>query len=190
MSFVEDLAADFQRHGGSLRSLPFWALATYRFGNWTETLPEPLRWSGGKAYGLALFWVEVMSGILLNREARVGSDFHLVHTGNIKIHPGVIIGDRVGIMHDVTLGTTPERNGAPIIGNDVFIGAGAKILGPVKIGDRARIAANSLVVTDVPPDTTAIGVPAKILRYTGRSSVPSHGSEPPPAETVHRNSQT
>ena len=178
MPILDDLRADYRRHGGSLRNPAFWAIATYRFGNWADDLPGPLRWVGGKVYGVSLLWVEMTSGILFNREVRVGADFHLVHAGNIKIHPGAVIGDRVGIMHDVTIGTTPERNGAPVIGNDVFIGAGAKVLGPVKIGDRARIAANSLVVSDVPPDTTAIGVPAKILRYTGRATP---ASEPPPS---------
>lgn len=177
-SILENLRSDYRRHGSTLRSLPFWAIANYRLGNWFEKLPKPLRYVGGKIYGVNLLWVEVTTGILLNREARIGRDFHLVHSGNTKVHPGTVIGDRVGVMHDVTIGTTPERDGAPQIGNDVFIGAGAKILGPVKIGDRARIAANSLVISDVPADTTAIGVPAKILRYTGRTPP---GTEPPPS---------
>lgn len=164
------LREDYVRHGGTMRSMTFWAMATYRFGNWAQQLPRPLRIVGGKVYGALSLFVEATSGILLNRETRVGEDFHLVHPGNIKIHPCSVIGDRVGIMQDVTLGETPERRGAPTIGNDVFIGAGAKILGPVKIGARARIAANSLVIADVPPDTTAIGVPAKLLHYTGRLS--------------------
>ncbi|MGB8298140.1 MAG: serine acetyltransferase [Polyangia bacterium] len=123
---------------------------------------------GGKMYGAMSLFIEATSGIILPREAQLGKDFHLVHAGNTKIHPQSVIGDRVGIMHDVTLGTTPDGCGVPTIGDDVFIGAGAKILGAVKIGDRARVAANSLVISDVPPDTTAIGVPARILRYTGR----------------------
>jgi len=78
-----------------------------------------------------------------------------------------VIGDRVGIMHDVTIGTNLERPGTPVIGNDVFIGTGARILGGVKIGDGARIAANSVVLTDVPAGATAIGVPARVMQYTG-----------------------
>jgi serine O-acetyltransferase len=61
-----------------------------------------------------------------------------------------------------------EREGVPRIGNDVFIGAGAKILGPVTVGDGAIVAANSLVLTNVPPGATAVGVPARMLNYTGR----------------------
>ena len=168
MSLWNDIKSDYVRHGSSMRNFAFWAVANYHYGRWARTLPKPLRAPASKLYGLGLFVVEATSGILVNCEATIGEDFHLVHSGNIKIHPASVIGDRVGIMQDVTLGTAMERSGAPIIGNDVFIGAGAKILGGVRIGDRARIAANSLVVTDVPPDTTAIGVPARIMRYTGR----------------------
>jgi serine O-acetyltransferase len=194
MNLVADLRADFRRHGSSLKNLAFWALATYRFGNWVYTLPRPLRWVGGKTYGVLMLWVEMTSGIWLNREARIGTDFHLVHSGNVKIHPDAVIGDRVGVMQDVTIGTGEDGAGAPIVGNDVFIGAGAKVLGPIRVGDRARIAANSLVISDVPPDTTAIGVPAKILRYTGRQPSPAskldarlhaHPPVPAPASVDH-----
>jgi len=167
-ALIDGLRSDYKRHGSSLRNMAFWAMAIYRIGKWTEQLPGPLKQAGGKLYGALSFCVELSSGITLNREARIGRDLHLVHSGNIKIHPGTIIGDRVGIMHDVTLGTAGPREGAPMVGNDVFIGAGAKVLGPVKIGDGAWIAANSLVLQDVPAGTTAIGVPAKILRMTGR----------------------
>ncbi len=178
MKLIDDLRRDYARHGSSIRNPAFWAVATYRFGRWANEQPPPVRGAAGKVYGGLALAVEMASGILFNREATVGEDFHLVHSGNIKIHPDCVIGDRVGIMHDVTLGTAAEREGAPVVGDDVFIGAGAKILGPVKIGDRARIAANSLVVTDVPADTTAIGVPAKIMRYTGRTTPTANGTTP------------
>jgi serine O-acetyltransferase len=181
MTLLRELKADYARHGSSLRNMAFWAMATYRFGRWANEQPAPVRTAGGRMYGAMSLFVEATSGILLNREAVVGEGFHLVHAGNIKIHPKCVIGRRVGIMQDVTLGEG-ERPGAPVIGDDVFIGAGAKVLGPVHIGDRARIAANSLVITDVPADSTAIGVPAKILRYNGRrpgeSVAPATQAEP------------
>jgi len=68
----------------------------------------------------------------------------------------------------LSLASNMERDGAPIIVNDVFIGTGATILGDITIGDGARIAANSLVITDVPPSATVIGVPARMMKYTGR----------------------
>jgi serine O-acetyltransferase len=186
MNFLHDLYADYVRHGRRTRNLAFWAIATYRFGNYANTLSPTMRWVGGKVYGVMSLWVELSSGIMLNREARVGRDLHLVHSGNIKIHPSAVIGDRVGIMHDVTLGTAGDRDGAPIVGDDVFIGAGAKVLGPIRIGDRARIAANSLVISDVPADATAIGVPAKILRYTGSTHAPRATEHVVPASISQR----
>lgn len=174
---LDKLRSDFVRHGRSLRNPAFWAVAVYRFGGWSNQLPvAPARWLTSKAYGMLFLGVELASGIVLNREAQIGEDFHIVHSGNIKIHPDTVIGDRVGIMQDVTLGTNMEREGAPIIGDDVFIGAGAKILGTVRIGNGARIAANSLVINDVPEGATAVGVPARVMRYTGRAEQ-DNGSE-------------
>lgn len=186
MLLFDEIKADYRRHGSSASNPAFWALATYRFGRWAAELPRPARAVGGKLYGAMALAVELTSGITLHREVEIGAAFHLVHSGNIKIHPATRIGDRVGIMHDVTLGSAMDRPGAPTLGDDVFVGAGAKVLGCVTIGNRARIAANSLVVTDVPADATAIGVPAKILRYTGRPQpivAPRDGevAEPPPS---------
>jgi serine O-acetyltransferase len=123
-----------------------------------------------------MFIILITCGIRLHREVTIGKNFHLIHSGNIHIHPSCIIGDNCGIQHDVTLGNNMERRGAPVLGNNVYIGVGAKILGPVTIGDGARIAANSLVVSDVPPGATAIGVPARILNYTGRKVTKTLGN--------------
>jgi serine O-acetyltransferase len=180
-ALVDTLKADFRRHEASFKNPALWAVAVYRLGRFAGELPAgPARAVASRAYGLLSLGVEVSSGIVFDRDAVVGKDFHLIHWGNTKIHAGVVMGDRVGIMHDVTLGTSMEREGLPRIGNDVFIGAGAKILGPVQIGDRAIIAANSLVLTDVPAGATAVGVPARVLNYTGRGgAVP--GAKRPPA---------
>lgn len=173
---LDEIRGDYLRHGSDLKNPAFWALAVYRFGTWSNELPvAPARWLTSKAYGMLFLAVELASGIVVNREARIGDEFHIVHSGNIKIHPKTVIGDRVGIMQDVTLGTNVERDGAPTIGNDVFIGAGAKIIGPVRIGNGARVAANSLVLGDVPDGATAIGVPARVVRYTGRGEKTDRG---------------
>jgi serine O-acetyltransferase len=173
---IREIRADYVRHGSRRLNPAWWAVAVYRYGRWSLGLRGPSRWLTSKVYGLLNLFVLLASGIELNREVRVGSGFHLVHSGNIKIHPDVVIGDRCGIMHDVTLGMTPDRPGVPRIGDDVFIGAGAKVLGPVTLGNAARVAGNSLVLVDVPPGATAIGVPARILRFTGRAG---EGAAPP-----------
>lgn len=161
------LTQDFVRHQSSVRELQFLAMANYRFGQWVWTLPKPLETVGSKFYGAGMLGIELLTGIVIHRETQIGENLHLVHSGNIKIHPHAVIGKNVGIMHDVTIGqcsTKLQSKYVPVIGDNVFIGAGAKILGRVKIGDGAVIAANSLVITDVPPGETVMGVPAVPLR--------------------------
>jgi len=123
----------------------------------------PWRWLTSKVYGVLTIFSEILTGILIDRHVRIGKGFHIIHGYGIGIHPDAVIGDRVGVMHGVTIGVNMFP-GAPVIGNDVFIGAYATIAGKIKIGDGARIASNTLVITDVPPGAMAIGVPAKIMR--------------------------
>jgi serine O-acetyltransferase len=165
----DQLRSDYKRHGSSLLNPAFWAICNYRYGVWALTVRfAPFRWLASKHYGLNLFLILITSGIQLNRETKIGKDLHLIHAGNIKIHPKTVIGDRCGIQQDVHIGVNMENDGVPVIGNDVYLGDGAKLFGPITIGDGARIAANSLVIHDVPPGATAIGVPARVLKYTGR----------------------
>jgi serine O-acetyltransferase len=169
---VETLKDDAKRYEDPWKDPAFWTMAVYRYGRWAMDLESPrLRAAASKLYGGLRLGVEVVFHNTVHREARIGEEFTLLHGGSVRIHPASVIGDRVSIMHEVTLGAnTVQRavKGAPTIGNDVFIGAGAKILGPVKVGDGAVIAANSLVLTDVPAGATAAGVPARILRFNGR----------------------
>jgi serine O-acetyltransferase len=173
---ARDLRAAWERHGCSSFSTEFWIVSTYRFGRWSNEQKNPWRYLLSKLYGVLAFWVLITTGSTVAREARIGAGLHVVHGGNIRIHPSAVLGERVGLMHDVTIGTNMERVGAPTLGDDVFVGAGAKILGPVRIGAGARVAANSLVLCDVPDGATAIGVPARVLRYTGRAT-PVNGVE-------------
>ncbi len=164
-TFIED----YNRHEGGLFNPALWAVWNFRYGKWAQAIKFlPLRWFFSKVYGLNMFIILITGGIRLHREVTIGEGLHLIHAGNIHIHPDTVIGDRCGIQHDVTIGKNMERKGAPKIGDDVYIGTGAKILGPVTIGNGARIAANTLVISDVPPGATAIGVPARIMKYTGR----------------------
>lgn len=179
-----DLVADYRRHNQAHKNLAFWAVACYRYGRWCKDFRGLGGWVSSKFYGLFFLIVEIMTGINFHREAEVGSELYLVHSGNIKIHPGVRIGDRCRIMHDVTLGTNMDRVGVPRLGNEVFIGAGAKVLGPVVIGDGARVSANSLVITDVPAGATAVGVPARIVQVNPRTLAPLDLPLPPPPSTA------
>lgn len=174
------LAEDYRRHDKSLLNPALWAVWNYRYGVWLAKIGfAPLRWLLSKCYGLNLFLILITSGICLYRETKIGKDLHLIHSGNISIHPGAVIGDRCGIMHDVTIGTNMGE-GAPIIGDDVFIGAGAKVLGGIRIGNNVNIAANSLVISDIPDNSTAMGVPAKVWHFPPRKGEGPEAGGPSP----------
>ena len=158
------LRSDYTRHGSRLTNPALWAVWNYHFGVWAANRRfPPFRWMLLRCYSWNLFLVLITSGICLYRETEIGADLHLIHSGNIQIHPRAIVGARCGIQQDVTIGTN-MGTGVPVIGDDVYIGAGAKLLGDITIGDGAVIAANSLVISDVPPHTTAIGVPARVWK--------------------------
>ena len=101
-------------------------------------------------------------GIEIGRDVRVGRGVYFVHTHAIVIGGDSRIGDRVRFYGSNTIGTAKD-DGYPIVEDDVWIGAGARILGPIRVGARSRIGANAVVLTDVPPDSVAVGIPARIL---------------------------
>jgi serine O-acetyltransferase len=141
----------------------FWVMLVYRFGVWSLGVRwPPGRWVTGKVYGALQRAAVILTGISLHRTARLSKGFHIVGRGMIYIHPDVVVGARCGLMHYVTLGTN-MGDGVPTLGDDVFLGCGASVLGNVTIGNGARIAANSLVITDVPTGGVAIGVPAQVV---------------------------
>ena len=107
-----------------------------------------------------------LGGILCNcfigRGAEFGRGFVLLHADGVVINRLVRGGDNIYVEHQVTIGA--DRGTSPVLGNNIFIGAGAKILGPITIGDGARIGANAVVVKDVPAYATVVGVPARVVR--------------------------
>ena len=109
------------------------------------------------------------TGIEIHPGAKIGRRLVIDHGMGIVIGETAEIGDDCLIYHGVTLGGTGKDHGKrhPTIGNNVLIGTGAKVLGPFRVGDNSRIAANSVVLTEIPPDCTAVGVPAQIVRRAG-----------------------
>lgn len=105
------------------------------------------------------------TGIEIHPGATIGKGLFIDHGMGVVIGETAEIGDNVTLYHGVTLGGTGKDKGKrhPTIGNNVTIGAGAKVLGPITIGDRVKIGANSVVLKNIPADSTAVGIPAKVI---------------------------
>lgn len=101
----------------------------------------------------------------IGRNAQIGPGFVILHSVGVVINGNVKAGRNLVIYHGVTLGA--ERNRSPVLGDDVYIGAGAKVIGGVRVGSRVRIGANAVVTKDVPDDATVVGIPARIVRISG-----------------------
>nr|WP_325304402.1 serine O-acetyltransferase [uncultured Dysosmobacter sp.] len=117
-------------------------------------------------------WSRFWTGIEIHPGAKIGRRLVMDHGMGIVIGETAEIGDDCLIYHGVTLGGTGKDHGKrhPTIGNNVLISCGAKVLGPFKVGDNARIAANAVVLSEVPEAATAVGIPAQVVRIAGRAA--------------------
>ena len=115
-------------------------------------------------------WSRFWTGIEIHPGAKIGRRLVIDHGMGIVVGETAEIGDDVLLYQCVTLGGTGKEKGKrhPTIGNNVMIGAGAKVLGPFSVGDNTRIAAGAVVLSEVPANSTAVGVPAKIVRVSGK----------------------
>jgi serine O-acetyltransferase len=115
-------------------------------------------------------WSRRRTGIEIHPGATIGRRFVIDHGMGVVIGETAEIGDDVLIYQGVTLGGTGKDTGKrhPTIGNNVLIGSGAKVLGPFTVGDNSRIASGAVVLSAVPPDSTAVGVPARIVRIADK----------------------
>jgi serine O-acetyltransferase len=106
------------------------------------------------------------TGIEIHPGAKIGRGLFIDHGSGVVIGETAEIGDNCTLYQGVTLGGTGKDVGKrhPTLGNNVMVGAGAKILGPFKVGDNAKIAANAVVLSEVPPDSTAVGIPARVVK--------------------------
>lgn len=112
------------------------------------------------------------TGIEIHPGAKIGKRFFIDHGMGVVIGETAEVGDDCTLYHGVTLGGTSWQKGKrhPTLGDDVVVGAGAKILGPIAIGDGARIGSNAVVTKPVPNSATAVGIPAKVIRASGDKS--------------------
>ena len=113
-------------------------------------------------------------GIEIHPAAQIGSGVVIDHGMGVVIGETAVVGDNCTIYQGVTLGGTGKDKGKrhPTLGNNVLVGAGAKVLGPFTVGDNTKIAANAVVLTEVPPNCTCVGIPARIVRRKGAKVKP------------------
>lgn len=114
-----------------------------------------------------------LTGIEIHPGAKIGKGLFIDHGMGVVIGETAEIGDNVVLYHGVTLGGTGKDKGKrhPTVGNNVMIGSGAKVLGPIYIGDNSKIGANSVVLKDVPPYSTVVGIPGKVVRTSSRNVI-------------------
>ena len=133
---------------------------------------------------LISYWTRIFTGIEIHPKASIGNRFFIDHGEGVVIGETAIIGDDVLIYQQVTLGGTGNEHGKrhPTIGNGVIIGAGAKVLGNIKIGDNVRIGAGSVVIEDVPEHSTVVGVPGRVVqqKFINHDGILMHNRIPDP----------
>lgn len=169
----ENIKADFRRiisDEGELRSKwmiaisallsqGFQAILVYRLARWCmlRHIPiQPLRF-------LLERFIEITTGISIPADAEIGKGLRIHHFGEIILHSAARIGENCTLHQGVTIGDRGNPLKAPNIGNNVFIGAGAKILGDITVGNNCKIGANAVVIESVPDNCVVVGVPAKIV---------------------------
>jgi len=160
----DNIKADLKSYQGDFGAQGFWVMVVYRFGRWRYGVrPALLRKVFSFIYKILYKMMQILTGIELPCEAGIGKNFIIDHFGGIVVSGYAKLGDNCRIRNGVVIGLKNiEEIGAPVIGNNVDIGAGAKVLGKITIGNNVLIGANAVVISDVPDNSIAVGVPAVI----------------------------
>jgi len=159
---------DFKTYQGNLGAQGLWVMLVYRFGRWRYGVrPIILRKFFSLTYKILYKFIQIITGIDLPCEVEVGKKFIIDHFGGIVVSGYAKFGDNCRIRSGVVVGIkNVAEPRAPVIGDNVDIGTGAKLLGNIKIGNNVLIGANAVVISDVPDNSIAVGVPAVIKART------------------------
>lgn len=150
-----------------------WAIWLFRFGQYLYHEANPLiRILLVIPYRLTVKLTGLTVGIHLYPQTRIGPGFHIGHYGGIWISPRATLGANCSVCQGVTIGVAGKNeNGGPVLGDRVWVGPNAIVTGNVKVGSGAVIGANSLVASDIPENGVAVGVPARVISYTGSKNL-------------------
>lgn len=180
-TFLADLRAPVEKDPAAdgwldvLLSYPgFHAITAHRINHWLYRRHIPL------VPRLFSEIVHRITGIDIHPGATIGRSFFIDHGTGVVIGGTAIIGDNVTLYQGVTLGGTSleRKKRHPTLGNNVMVGIGAAVLGDITIGDNAKIGANSVVVKDVPPNSTVVGIPGRVVLQDGRPVKPPTDTRP------------
>lgn len=177
--FSEDVARYRAKgYGGKLLWLEpaVWSIGVYRLGNWLHLEPPalPIRLPLKVFSFLLLKFCEVFMEMCIDPQASIGGGLYIGHIGGVHINPGAILGRNCDLAHRITIGASAMgRSGIPVLGDEVYIGTGAALVGKIRVGSGAKIAANSLVMCNVPAGATVMGVPARIIMQPAKPKPPA-----------------
>jgi serine O-acetyltransferase len=161
-----DYQADLKRYPRRpfFKEQSIWAICVYRFGRRVDRrAPGFFRRLAEKRYWLYYRIVETLTGISIPKSVEIGPGLKIYHFGNIFVHKDTRIGANCTMRQGVTIGNRTLDGPAPVLEDDVELGAYAQVLGDIRIGKGARVGAMSVVLQDVPPGATAVGIPARVI---------------------------
>jgi serine O-acetyltransferase len=161
-----------------------WSIACYRLGHWVNVerpfvlIRIPLKIISYIATKFCVVFMEMD----IDPQASIGGGLYIGHIGGVHINPGAVLGKNCDLAHRITIGASAMgRQGIPVLGDNVYIGTGAVLIGKIKVGSGSKISANTLVMTNVPEGATVMGVPGRIIM---RPPKPIRPTVPAAAETI------
>ncbi|GAB3793485.1 serine O-acetyltransferase [Dyella agri] len=171
LSAITNRASGFRAFRAALCTHTFHMTVLIRFGCWSRSrLGAP----GNVIGAITEYLIRVVYASDISCKAKIGRYFHVMHGQDIVIGSEVVIGEHCKVFNSVTFGNKdtedPSGNAQPKVGDNCVIGTGAKLLGGISIGDNVRIGANAVVLRDVPSNTVAVGVPARVITHTSTST--------------------